>query len=157
MLCDEKSSLRTETDRAFRFSGCERLRTNSLTLARMCGQKSLCTSLTDASYVHNPDTGRKEEVVSGQGILQIPLQVVRGDMEKAVHALRRERRRQDAAEFSQHRGTAANKPVIAGTRIPVKSIKAFDQAGYSIAQIREQYPVLTEEDIRAALAYGAAA
>jgi uncharacterized protein (DUF433 family) len=77
-------------------------------------------------------------------------------MEKAVHALRA----RDAAKIGrieQHRGTAANKPVIAGTRIPVKSIKAFDQAGYSIAQIREQYPVLTEEDIRAALDYGAAA
>src|SRR4030081_2296359 len=32
----------------------------------------------------NPETDRPEEVVSGQGILQIPLKVVRSDMERAV-------------------------------------------------------------------------
>jgi uncharacterized protein (DUF433 family) len=45
------------------------------------------------------------------------------------------------------------KPVIAGTRILVKAIKNFGKAGYSIDQIREQYPVLTMEDIRAALGH----
>lgn len=103
--------------------------------------------------IHNPETDQKEEVVSGQGILQIPLPVVAGDMEKAIRALR-ERPAEAVGKIVKHRGTAANKPVIAGTRIPVKSIKAFDDAGYSIDQIREQYPVLTEEDVRAALAYG---
>jgi uncharacterized protein (DUF433 family) len=102
---------------------------------------------------HNPDTDQREEVVSGQGVLQIPLRVVSGDMAKAVSVLRA-RDAADIGRIERHRGTAANKPVIAGTRIPVKSIKAFSDAGYSIAQIREQYPVLTEEDIRAALSYG---
>lgn len=102
--------------------------------------------------VHNPETNRKEEIVSGQGILQIPLQAVADDLEKSVRALR-ERPAETVGKIVKHRGTAANKPVIAGTRIPVKSIKAFADAGYSIDQIREQYPVLTEEDIRAALAY----
>ena len=103
--------------------------------------------------VYNPETDRKEEVVSGQGVLQIPVHVVAGDMEKAIATLRA----RDAAtigKVAQHRGTAGNKPVIAGTRIPIKSIKAFDRAGYSIDQIREQYPTITVEDIRAALAYG---
>ncbi len=106
--------------------------------------------------VYNPVTDRKEDAVSGQGVLQIPLQVVSGDMQKTV----REMRSRDAntiGKIDQHRGTAANKPVIAGTRIPVKSIKAFERAGYSIDQIREQYPILTTEDIRAALAYDEAA
>jgi uncharacterized protein (DUF433 family) len=107
--------------------------------------------------VYNPETDRKEDVVSGQGVLQIPLHVVTGEMEKAVHALRSRRDAETVGKIAQHRGTAANKPVIAGTRIPVKSIKAFDQAGYSIDQIREQYPVLTEQDIRAALAHGSRA
>jgi uncharacterized protein (DUF433 family) len=103
--------------------------------------------------VDNPETGRKEEVISGQGILQIPIPVVAGEVEQAVRALR-ERTPDAVGKIVKHRGTAGNKPVIAGTRIPVKSIKAFGDAGYSIDQIREQYPVLTEEDIRAALAYG---
>ena len=75
---------------------------------------------------------------------------------KAVRALR-ERPPEMIGRIVKHRGTAANKPVIAGTRIPVKSIKAFADAGYSIDQIREQYPVLTKEDIRAALNYGSRA
>jgi uncharacterized protein (DUF433 family) len=103
--------------------------------------------------IHNPETDRKEDPVSGQGILQIPLHVVAGDMEKAVRSLR-ERPAATVGQIAKHRGTAANKPVIAGTRIPIKSIKAFNDAGYSIDQIREQYPILTEEDVRAALTYG---
>jgi len=77
-------------------------------------------------------------------------------MEKAVRSLR-ERDTTTVGRITRHRGTVNNRPVVAGTRIPVKSIQAFNKAGYSIDQIREQYPILTEEDIRAALAYGAAA
>jgi uncharacterized protein (DUF433 family) len=105
---------------------------------------------------HNPETDQKEDVVSGQFVLQIPLRVVSGDMEKAVRVLR-ERDAATIGRITRHRNTANNRPVIAGTRIPVKSIKAFSEAGYTVDQIREQYPVLTAEDIRAALAYGAAA
>ena len=105
---------------------------------------------------HNPETDQKEDVVSGQGILQIPLRVVSGDMEKAVRSLR-ERDAATIGHIIRHRGTANNRPIIAGTRIPVKSIQAFSKAGYSIDQIRDQYPILTVEDVRAALAYGEAA
>jgi uncharacterized protein (DUF433 family) len=105
---------------------------------------------------YNPATDRREEVVSRQGVLQIPLEAVRGDMEKAVRSLRA-RPEDTIGRIARHRRTAANKPVIAGTRIPVKSIKAFDRAGYSIDQIRAQYPVLTDEDIRAALIHDEAA
>jgi DNA-binding transcriptional MerR regulator len=104
----------------------------------------------------NPETDRPEEVVSGQGILQIPLKVVRSDMERAVRSLR-QRDATTIGKISQHRGLAGNKPVIAGTRIPIKSIKAFSEAGYSVAQIREQYPILADADIRAALKHGKAA
>jgi uncharacterized protein (DUF433 family) len=101
---------------------------------------------------YNADTDQKEDI-SGQLVLEIPLKVVTGDMEKAVRSLR-ERPAETVGKIVKRRGIAANKPVIAGTRIPVKSIKVFSDAGYSVDQIREQYPVLTEEDIRAALAYG---
>ncbi len=104
----------------------------------------------------NPETDQKEDIVSGQGILQIPLRVVSGDMQQAVRSLR-ERDSATIGQITRYRGTANNRPVVAGTRIPIKSIKAFNEAGYSIDQIREQYPILTAEDIRAALAYGEAA
>jgi uncharacterized protein (DUF433 family) len=41
--------------------------------------------------------------------------------------------------------------VIAGTRIPVATIKRFAEDGYSVDQIRQEYPSLTEVDIKAAI------
>jgi uncharacterized protein (DUF433 family) len=46
-------------------------------------------------------------------------------------------------------------PCIKGTRIPVAVIVASLADGMTSAQIREEYPQLSDEDIRAALAYAA--
>lgn len=45
------------------------------------------------------------------------------------------------------------KPVIKGTRITVESILRRLSEGLNIKEILEDYPYLTEEDIRAALLY----
>jgi uncharacterized protein (DUF433 family) len=110
-------------------------------------------------YVHqrrvvfdNPETAQREEVVSGQALLQIPLRVVTGDMERAVKSIR-ERPEQTIGQVSRRRGVASHQPVVAGTRIPVRAIKAFRDAGYTVAQIRGEYPGLTEADIEAALRF----
>ena len=100
----------------------------------------------------NPETAQREEIVSGQAILQIPLQIVQGDMERAVKAIR-ERPGQTIGQVSRRRGIASHQPVVAGTRIPVRAIKAFRDAGYTVAQIRGEYPGLTEADIEAALRF----
>lgn len=42
---------------------------------------------------------------------------------------------------------------IAGTRIPVRAIKSFHKAGYSISQIRAEYPTLTAKEIKAAVEF----
>jgi uncharacterized protein (DUF433 family) len=47
------------------------------------------------------------------------------------------------------------KPCIRGTRIWVSLILDFLANGASIQEILEQYPHLAEDDIRAAIAYGA--
>ncbi len=47
------------------------------------------------------------------------------------------------------------KPCIRGTRIWVSLILDFMANGMSIEEILEEYPSLTREDIRAAIAYGA--
>ena len=104
----------------------------------------------------NPGTRRKEEIVTGQGVLQIPLKVVQSNMEQAVKELWK-RDETTIGKIQRKRGAASNKPVVAGTRIPVSAVRAFHDAGYTIEQIREQYPVLTEDDIRAALKHGEAA
>lgn len=104
----------------------------------------------------NPETGEKEEVASGQGVLQIPLLVVSGNMEEAVKTMR-QRNAASIGKIEKKRGVSHSKPVISGTRIPVKSVQAFSEAGYSIDEIMKQYPTLTREDIRAAINYKAVA
>ena len=41
-------------------------------------------------------------------------------------------------------------PVVAGTRIPVRTILGYLESGHSPAQIREEFPFLTIEQIEAA-------
>ncbi|MFH0904845.1 MAG: DUF433 domain-containing protein [Methanobacteriota archaeon] len=47
------------------------------------------------------------------------------------------------------------KPCIRGARIWVSLILDFLAGGMTIEEIIEEYPQLTEDDIRAAIAYGA--
>lgn len=47
------------------------------------------------------------------------------------------------------------KPCIKGTRIWVSLILDFLASGMTVKEILEEYPQLTEDDIRAAIAYGA--
>ena len=47
------------------------------------------------------------------------------------------------------------KPIIRGTRIPVSLVLNLLGHGYVFARIREAYPQLTDEDIKAAIAYSA--
>ncbi len=105
---------------------------------------------------YNPETASREDVLTGQGVLRIPLIVVSGDMEMAVRA-HWQRDTSTIGKVERQKNVAQNQLVIAGTRIPIRSVKAFADAGYSIEQIRQEYPTLTEEDIRAAIDYGAAA
>ena len=46
-------------------------------------------------------------------------------------------------------------PVIKGTRVPVATIVASLADGMTADEIREEYPQLSDLDIRAALAYAA--
>ena len=101
----------------------------------------------------NPETGEMEEVATGQGVLQtIPLRVITGQLETALRAMQ-ERKGEAVGKIERKRGVAQNQAVIAGTRIPVRSIKAFADAEYSVDDILKQYPSLTRDDVKAALAY----
>jgi uncharacterized protein (DUF433 family) len=52
-------------------------------------------------------------------------------------------------------GVMGGKPCIKGTRIPVDIIVDYMASGESIAAVIEGYPDLSEEDVRAALAFAA--
>ncbi|MCB4920041.1 DUF433 domain-containing protein [Ochrobactrum sp. MH181795] len=105
----------------------------------------------------NPETQNKEEVVTGQGVLQIPLMIVTGDMRRAVDEMKKRDVSSLSGKIERIKGIAGNRPVIAGTRIPVSTIKAFADEGFSAEQIIEEYPTLTLEDIQAAIEYSEAA
>jgi uncharacterized protein (DUF433 family) len=103
----------------------------------------------------NPKTDVLEEVVSGQALLQIPLQVASDNMRDAVKRLY-ERDPDSIGRLEKKRNVASNQLVIAGTRIPVANVKAFADAGYSIEKIKAEYPTLTKADIEAAISAKAA-
>ena len=99
------------------------------------------------------DTERPESIVSGQGVLTIVLADVLEDLEAAVRKLNA-RDPRTHGEISRSRHVMRNAPVIAGTRIPVSTIRSWIDAGYSDAAIIEQYPDLVTADIEAARTYG---
>jgi uncharacterized protein (DUF433 family)/DNA-binding transcriptional MerR regulator len=54
-----------------------------------------------------------------------------------------------SGQIERRRGVHGSKPVIAGTRIPVKSVQAYLVGGSTTADILEAYPALTPADIEA--------
>lgn len=104
----------------------------------------------------NPETDELEEIVSSQGVLEIPLQMVSNNMVSSVQ----EFNKRDVAtvgKIERKKGFAHNQETIAGTRIRISSIKSFHEAGYSIDQILSEYPTLTPLDIEFAIKHEMAA
>lgn len=96
------------------------------------------------------------EPESGQKVFNIPLHVVRSDMRSAIKTLW-VRDSSAIGKVSQKRRVVHNEIVIDGTRIPVRSIRDFLDAGYSTDRIIQEYPVLKVEDVEAARRYVKAA
>jgi uncharacterized protein (DUF433 family) len=102
-------------------------------------------------HFRRPGTRDVEGVWDGQ-LAMLPIIDVIADVEKRVQELHK-RTDQQRGRVEQHKHVVRNAPVIAGTRIPTAAIRRFREAGYSIEQIIRQYPTLTAEDIKGALAF----
>jgi len=102
-------------------------------------------------YVGRPD-GDVAENSEGQLAPVIFLTNVIGEIERGMNELK-QRERQQFGKITRNRFVARNAPTIAGTRIPVATIKRYHEAGFSNDEILREYPSLTEDDIVAALAY----
>lgn len=100
----------------------------------------------------DPEDGKQREIVSGQYALGIPLETVMSDTRRDVEALS-VRSSEDVGAVERSRFVASNALVVAGTRIPVAAVRSFVDAGYSPAQIMQEYPTLSEADIRAAVSF----
>lgn len=98
-----------------------------------------------------PETGRIRGVISGQYAC-IPLETVIDEVRQRAERLK-SREPATIGHIARHRHIAHNAWVVAGTRIPVNAIRRFSDAGYSAQQIVNEYPMLTEADVTAALAH----
>jgi uncharacterized protein (DUF433 family) len=95
------------------------------------------------------DTEQYREIVSKQYVIDMPLSVVIADTRRDVEAL--SDRSREVGKIEKARFVSHNALVIAGTRIPVSTIKQFAEDGFSVEQILKEYPTLTEQDVRAAI------
>ena len=100
----------------------------------------------------NPETGALEEPVSKQAVFRLPLKVVTGGLEEDVAQLR-QRDPNEVGRIERKRGHLGSQPIIAGTRVAVRSVQEFHEAGYSPDDIIREYPSLTHEDVQAAISY----
>ncbi len=104
----------------------------------------------------DPEVKHQREIVSGQYMIGIPLEKIVSDTRRDVRELST-RDENLVGQIVRHRRVSHNVPVIAGTRIPVRSIKAFAEAGYTVKQILKEYPTLKKTDVEAAIRHDEAA
>ena len=97
-----------------------------------------------------PETGQVRGVLNKQYVANIPLRTIIEDIAEKSNKLR-ERSADQFGRIVRNRFIAHNAWVLAGTRIPVGTVRRFSEAGYGPGQIIREYPSLTEKDIQAAL------
>jgi uncharacterized protein (DUF433 family) len=100
----------------------------------------------EVSFI-DPASGRAQGVLSGQYVL-VPIIDQIQHVQRATADLSRRRADQIGA-MENHRNVVHNARVFAGTRIPVRAVARFLDAGYSVEAIIDEYPSLTSADIEA--------
>jgi uncharacterized protein (DUF433 family) len=103
-------------------------------------------------YFQHPDGSWEGDLQPDQIVLEetIRLDPLRARITRAV-----ERPVASVGQIVKRRGVMGNKPIFAGTRIPVATVKRYLDAGYDAEQIIKEYPSLTPADIEAAQNYAA--
>jgi len=104
-------------------------------------------------YFHDPEIGHYRQ---GSRPLQTvqPFFLEEVVTDTASDAARmRQRPAEEYGKTTTYRYMLGNQPVIAGTRIPIKTIVAHHTAGYTTEQILQEFPSLTKADVEAALSH----
>lgn len=102
-------------------------------------------------YFREPDTGAISDR-QGQRAMPFDLGPIEKDVRKRVELLTR-RTRREFGRVVRDRRVLHNTPIMAGTRIPTRTIWEFAEAGYSAEQIVKEFPRLTLRDVTAAIAF----
>lgn len=82
----------------------------------------------------------------------IDVGTVIAELEEGVQRLG-ERQPDEIGKVIRKRGIMSGVPIVAGTRIPTDTIAWFHDHGYSLAEILENFPRLTPQDVDAAVAF----
>lgn len=88
----------------------------------------------------------------GQRVLPIEMEKVAHHVEVKARRFQK-RRRSQIGKIERQRFIVHNSPVLAGTRIPTSAVWNLHAAKYNVEAILREYPRLTPDDIRAAIAY----
>lgn len=93
-----------------------------------------------------PESKKKREVSSKQFVAEIALEVVTSNARDDIRKMN-ERDESQIAHVEKRRQVVSSAEVFSGTRIPIRAIKEYIQAGHSNAEILIDYPDLTTADI----------
>jgi uncharacterized protein (DUF433 family) len=107
----------------------------------------------DRVYFSDPSTGARVATnPEGQIAQPFEMEAVAREVSSAVERMQR-RGADEIGRIERRKYVSGNRPVLAGTRIPTRAIREFHDAGYSTEAILREYPDLTEQDVRGALAF----
>lgn len=99
-------------------------------------------------YIQHPDGTWVDSRKPGQGVIAevLPLEPLRARVRSASTLRRRDR---GAGEIERRRGVLGGKPVIAGTRVPVETVRRYLRRGAAPAEVLRAFPMLVAEDVEA--------
>lgn len=103
-------------------------------------------------HFRDPDSGKVLAAKPERQTVCIEMEEIAVEVSELV-AKRRRRARNSLGKVEQRRQIVQNRPVIAGTRIPVEAIWNFHEEGYTQAAILKEYPTITARDVKAAIEY----
>jgi uncharacterized protein (DUF433 family) len=106
----------------------------------------------DQVFFQYPDGSWSGDALPDQVVFH---QVVELEALRAKISTVTERDPASAGRLVRRRGVMGSKPIFAGTRIPVETVRRYLDAGRDTNEILAEYPSLTAEDVEAARNYAA--
>jgi len=103
-------------------------------------------------FFREPRTEQIRQAEYPQYVFEVALDSVTTDMQSKAEALRH-RKNEQIGRLERHRNVVHNAWVVAGTRIPAKTIWRYHQEGYDASAIIRDYPLLTPADIASAISH----
>lgn len=120
-------------------------------VTRLIGEEGLrfpeLVFATSGSRVHfQRPTGEWQDAERNQAIDAefVPLSPLRAKVERSM-----QRDPASVGKTERRRGTMGSKVLVAGTRVPVATVRRYLDRGIPVAEVLEAFPVLDREDVEA--------